>query len=151
VSVATSQLAARVEPVGVAAVTAAAGDLVAVFRAAFSQPPYDETPAHAERFRRRLAAAGSGRTATWLHRQFELVELAVQPEHQGRGLGTVLHDALLEGLEHRGAWLLAHPEARPARAFCCRRGWAEVASCAHGGRRRLVLARPLKGLGGPVA
>lgn len=178
--------AVTAEPVDAGAIPGLAGDLMAVYEAAFCKPPYYETPAHAARFACRLdrysaipgfrcrlasdgtdavgfalgfsnqietfepdryrsiyAAAGTATTTTWLHGQFEFVELAVRPEHQGRGLGGLLHDVLLEGLGHRAAWLLTSPAADAARAFYRRRGWTERTACTVGACRRLLLTRPV--------
>jgi GNAT superfamily N-acetyltransferase len=41
----------------------------------------------------------------WLEDAFETVQLAVLPAEQGRGIGSALHDGLLEGVAHRRAVL----------------------------------------------
>ncbi|SNY62516.1 GNAT family N-acetyltransferase [Paractinoplanes atraurantiacus] len=64
----------------------------------------------------------------WLGGHFELVELAVLPSHERRGLGTALHDALLDGLPHRVALLTAtDDENAPARRLYDRKGWRVLA------------------------
>ena len=59
----------------------------------------------------------------WLGGHFEFVELAVDPDHQGRGLGAALHDALLAGLPHARALLSTWRDERPARRLYLTRGW----------------------------
>lgn len=59
----------------------------------------------------------------WLSDPFELVELAVRPERQGRGFGGRLHDDLLTGLPHSTA-LLSTLDAETAAWHLYRhRGW----------------------------
>ena len=60
---------------------------------------------------------------------FHIVDMAVLPEHQGRGLGGAILDALLQRIRTeapKGAWvsLLADP---PGRALYTRRGFTETA------------------------
>lgn len=61
--------------------------------------------------------------ADWLGGHFELVELAVDPAEQGRGLATALHDALLLDLPHERALLTTYPGDRPAPRLYRRLGW----------------------------
>jgi ribosomal protein S18 acetylase RimI-like enzyme len=61
--------------------------------------------------------------AEWATDAFELVELAVRPAVQGRGIGGRLHDAVLAGLPHRTALLSTRDEDTPARRLYRRRGW----------------------------
>jgi ribosomal protein S18 acetylase RimI-like enzyme len=71
-----------------------------------------------EEVRRGLTGAG-GDTAAWLGDYFELTELHVRPDAQGRGLGESLLRALLTGVP-RSMVLLSTPEygdARPGRAW----------------------------------
>ena len=71
-------------------------------------------------------AAGLDETsrAEWLEREhFELTELAVEPAFQGRGIGSRLHDAVLEGLPHDRALLSALAENGRVIRFYERRGW----------------------------
>ena len=53
--------------------------------------------------------------AEWLSDSFELSELHVLPDHQGRGIGRRLLTSLADGLPHR-AVLLSTPDA-DTRAF----------------------------------
>lgn len=66
-------------------------------------------------------------TDEWVGGHFELVELAVRPAAQCRGVGRALHDALLDGLPHRPALLGTWPDDRPARRLYLRTGWRELA------------------------
>ena len=59
----------------------------------------------------------------WLDGHFEFVELAVDPDHHGRGLGGALHDALLAGLPHTRALLSTWRDEVPARRLYLTRGW----------------------------
>ncbi len=61
--------------------------------------------------------------ARWMDGHFELVELAVRPEAQGRGIGARLHDTLLEGLPHRTALLSTIDAETRALHLYRRRGW----------------------------
>ena len=54
---------------------------------------------------------------------FEFTELAVRPDFQGRGIGSRLHDRVLEGLPHERALLSALADNAPVVAFYRRRGW----------------------------
>jgi ribosomal protein S18 acetylase RimI-like enzyme len=59
----------------------------------------------------------------WLDGHFEFVELAVHPDHQGRGIGSALHDALLTDLPHERALLSTWRQDTPARRLYLNRGW----------------------------
>jgi GNAT superfamily N-acetyltransferase len=59
----------------------------------------------------------------WLGGHFEFVELAVDPAVQRRGIGTALHDRLLDGLPHAKAMLTAYRDDRPAPRLYRRLGW----------------------------
>jgi ribosomal protein S18 acetylase RimI-like enzyme len=59
----------------------------------------------------------------WAGGHWELVDLAVHPDAQGRGLGGALHDALLDGLPHDRALLMTHREDSAGRRLYLRRGW----------------------------
>ena len=59
----------------------------------------------------------------WLSDYFEVVELAVHPKVQGRGLGGRLHDTLLSGLPQRTAALSTAQAETPALALYKKRGW----------------------------
>ncbi|MGH8906408.1 MAG: GNAT family N-acetyltransferase [Egibacteraceae bacterium] len=81
--------------------------------------------------------------ARWLLGQFELIELAVVPSWQGRGVGGLLHDLTLETVSQPRAWLLVHPLA-PARGFYLMRGWLELGHHHTGHRWLVVMGRPLR-------
>ena len=69
-------------------------------------------------------ALGSAQRAEWLERpHFELTELAVDPAHQDSGIGTRLHDALLERLPHERALLSALADNRRVIRFYEHRSW----------------------------
>ena len=59
----------------------------------------------------------------WVGGHFEFVELAVDPDEQGRGIGPALHDALLAGLTHARALLTTYRDDRPAPRMYRRLGW----------------------------
>lgn len=54
---------------------------------------------------------------------FEFVELAVRLSFERQGIGTALHDALLDGLPHRVALLSTTQADSAARRLYLRRGW----------------------------
>ena len=71
-----------------------------------------------------LDADGRGR---WIEeRHFELTELAVRPDFQGRGVGTRLLEAVLAGLTHRAALLSALADNARVVGFYRGRGWDVV-------------------------
>jgi ribosomal protein S18 acetylase RimI-like enzyme len=57
---------------------------------------------------------------------FEFTELAVRPDYQGRGVGSSLHDAVLENLPHRRALLSALADNQRVVDFYLHRGWEVV-------------------------
>ena len=71
----------------------------------------------------------------WLGGHFELVEVAVAPEHQGRGFGAALVDGLLLGLPHDRALLTTYDDERPAPRLYRRLGWELLATGALDGER----------------
>ncbi len=62
----------------------------------------------------------------WLLGAFELVEFAVLPEAQGRGLGSQLHDRLLDGLRYRTAVLSTLQAETVALKLYRKRGWVDL-------------------------
>lgn len=71
--------------------------------------------------------------APWVGGHFEFVELAVEPGSQGRGIGGLLHDAMLEGLPHERALLGTTDDAdAPAYRLYRSRGWQVLGSQAPG-------------------
>jgi ribosomal protein S18 acetylase RimI-like enzyme len=73
----------------------------------------------------RVAAAfDSAARAEWLERShFELTELAVDPAYQDGGIGSRLHDAVLEGLPYERALLSALADNGRVIRFYEHRGW----------------------------
>ena len=59
---------------------------------------------------------------------FEFAELAVVPDRQNRGLGSSLHDSLIDGLTHRTAMLSTQKANAKAIRFYLSRGWSLVRS-----------------------
>ena len=62
----------------------------------------------------------------WLVRSVEVVEVAVSPKHQGKGIGTQMVEALLEGREEHTAVLSARCDSR-AHELYRRLGFEEIA------------------------
>lgn len=68
---------------------------------------------------------------TWFANAFEIVELAVRPAMQARGVGRRLHDALLEPVPHRTAVLSTlDADTRGSRLYR-KRGWRVICSGFH--------------------
>lgn len=71
-----------------------------------------------------LAANGAD---DWLKDAFEFVELAVDPDWQGQGIGGTLHDTLLGERPERVALLSTAEGETPAQAMYRKRGWVLLA------------------------
>ena len=72
-------------------------------------------------------ALDRGARRRWLHpAHFEFTELAVHPDCQERGIGSRLHDRILEGLPHDRAMLSALADNARVVAYYRRRGWESV-------------------------
>jgi ribosomal protein S18 acetylase RimI-like enzyme len=71
-------------------------------------------------------ALGTERTRQWLEEAFEVVELAVHPLEQGKGIGAHLHDTLLRDLPHRTAVLSTAQVETVALKMYRRRGWVTL-------------------------
>jgi len=73
------------------------------------------------------AALDSEAAAEWLDPpHFELTELAVTPSYQQRGVGSRLHDEVLDGLPQERALLSALADNTRVIAFYEHRGWRVV-------------------------
>jgi GNAT superfamily N-acetyltransferase len=81
----------------------------------------------------------------WLSDAFQVVEIAVTPAHQGRGLGGALHDHLLIDLPHASAVLSTIDAKTVARHLYLHRGWQEILT----GFRFPGVARPYTIMGLP--
>ena len=86
---------------------------------------YGYTGASGQWWHDKVAAALDPETRTaWLEPpHFELTEIAVDPPYQGRGVGSRLHDAVLDGLPYERALLSALADNGPVLDFYARRGW----------------------------
>jgi ribosomal protein S18 acetylase RimI-like enzyme len=71
-------------------------------------------------------ALGAELTKQWLEGAFEVVELAVHPLEQGKGIGAHLHDTLLRDLPHRTAVLSTAQAETVALKMYQRRGWVTL-------------------------
>lgn len=92
------------------------------------------------------AALGPGIAARWLVGAFALVELAVVPAAQGRGIGGRLHDAVFGGTSARTEVTSTPRDGNPAVRFYRRRGWHAVHDAVfypNGATPHLVLGRDL--------
>ena len=68
-------------------------------------------------------ALGPHAAGEWLTRSFQLVEIAVAPHAQGRGIGSRLHDHLLGGITFRKAVLSTMRAKTVAQRLYRKRGW----------------------------
>lgn len=64
----------------------------------------------------------------WMIDYFEFVELGVETENRGAGIGTALHNMLLEGLPHRTAMLSTQSENTAAIRLYEKMQWLIVKS-----------------------
>jgi ribosomal protein S18 acetylase RimI-like enzyme len=62
----------------------------------------------------------------WFEDCFEFAELAVMPGSQSRGVGSALHDSLLEDLPHHSSVLSTQRANEKALNFYKRRDWAVI-------------------------
>ena len=73
------------------------------------------------------AALDAGAAAEWLDPpHFEFTELAVAPAYQSRGVGTRLHDEVLDRIPHERALLSALADNGRVIAFYEHRGWRVI-------------------------
>jgi len=86
-----------------------------------------------------VEALGPDLAGAWIGDHFELSEIAVEPSAAGRGLGGVLHDAVLAGVGGRPAVLCTALGDTPARRLFDGRGWVEIGRLGAG---FAVLGRP---------
>ncbi|HEY1369417.1 MAG TPA: GNAT family N-acetyltransferase [Gaiellaceae bacterium] len=133
------QLPAHIEREGFRMLGAFADDRLAGFAYGYHGAP-------GQWWYERVAAAldRNGRTRWLGDGYFELVELAVDPEFQRRGIGGRLHDTLLEP-ERGPALLSTQVDNGPARRLYFGRGWELVVPAlrfARGGGAYSVLGLP---------
>jgi broad specificity phosphatase PhoE len=76
-----------------------------------------------ERLKETAPPEAAGVLAEWLGGHFEVVELAVEPGAQGRGLGAALMDTLLLDRPHERAVLSTYADDRSAPRLYRRLGW----------------------------
>jgi ribosomal protein S18 acetylase RimI-like enzyme len=88
---------------------------------------FDQTHDH---FFRQVVSDGLSQAAAkeWLSNYFRLVEIAVLPEWQQRGIGRRLHDSLLFGLPYPIALLATLAHDTPAFRMYLARGWQVIES-----------------------
>ncbi|MGE7861494.1 GNAT family N-acetyltransferase [Bacillus mobilis] len=67
-----------------------------------------------------------GQVEQWLEDCFEFVELAVDPQYGNEGLGTRLHNELLEGISNRTSVLTTQINNQKARSLYERLDWVDV-------------------------
>ncbi|PEI76843.1 GNAT family N-acetyltransferase [Bacillus wiedmannii] len=67
-----------------------------------------------------------GQVEQWLEDCFEFVELAVHPQYRNEGLGTTLHNKLLEGISNRTSVLTTQINNKKARSLYERLDWVNV-------------------------
>lgn len=64
--------------------------------------------------------------AWWLADSFEVVQIAVHPDHHGRGIGGRLHDTLIAEVPNRTAVLTTSQLESPATYLYRSRGWTKL-------------------------
>ena len=83
----------------------------------------------------------------WLDGAFELVEFAVSPSAQGQGLGSRLHDELLQVLDYRTAVLSTMQSETVALKLYRKRGWVTLLQnfiFPGGARNYMIMGKDLK-------
>lgn len=91
----------------------------------------------------RIAGVLGAAADAWVGGHWEFVELAVHPEHRRRGLGGLLHDALLEGIPHERALLQTDADPDGAGHSLYRgRGWQVIGRLPEG---KAVMGKHLAG------
>ena len=93
------------------------------------------------------AALGEEGTRRWLSPgHFELTELHVRPETRRQGIGGMLHDSLLDGLDAPTSVLSTQTDNEPAIRLYEGRGWNVVVPHIDfgSGRPFLIMARDLR-------
>jgi ribosomal protein S18 acetylase RimI-like enzyme len=158
-------MAASILPLTHSQVQVRQNEIVAVYRSAFTPPPYNKPETEIAGFAGsflsqfdrdgyRFVAAIEGDTGqlvgfaygyssragrwwyehasrilpqltgtSWLEDSFQLVEIALHPQFQGQGIGGMLHDHLLAGIQHPRAILATlHADTAAFRLYRSR-GW----------------------------
>ncbi|MGH3497254.1 MAG: GNAT family N-acetyltransferase [Nocardioidaceae bacterium] len=89
---------------------------------------YGYTGEHGQRWTDRAAGVlTQEQSQRWLGGHFEVVEIAVDPSRQGRGIGRLLHDGLLAQLPHTRALLSTDDKQTPAMNLYRASGWKVLA------------------------
>ena len=86
--------------------------------------------------------------ARWLDEPFVVVNLAVRPRRRREGIGSRLHDLLLETVPHRSAVLSARRDDAAALRLYHGRGWQEIGrdlAVVPGGGPSVILGHQLAG------
>ncbi|WLD94548.1 GNAT family N-acetyltransferase [Alkalihalobacillus sp. AL-G] len=82
----------------------------------------------------------------WLSNCFEFVELAVDPYYHRNGLGSKLHDSILEKTTHKTSILTTGAEMAAAQALYKRKGWETIQTDVDvlgAGKRQLIMGKKL--------
>lgn len=110
---------------------------------------YGHTSAPGQWWHDRAAAAlAPAEAERWLDEPFVVVDLAVRPRCRRQGIGSRLHDLLLEHLPHTAAVLSARQNDAVAQRLYHGRGWQEIGrdlAFVPGGDPYVILARRLAG------
>ncbi|MFJ8453805.1 GNAT family N-acetyltransferase [Bacillus paramycoides] len=76
-------------------------------------------------------ALNSEQVERWLEDCFEFVELAVHSEYRNQGLGTTLHNGLLEEIQHKTSVLTTQMNNEKARSLYAKLDWMNVLESFH--------------------
>ena len=77
-------------------------------------------------FESAMRAVDGTPVAAWLPEAWYFADIAVHPEAQGKGIGTLLHDQIVATVTNRRRMLITFHGDHPAKRFYLRLGWREV-------------------------